>query len=191
MAAKYRKIDPRVWKDEKFRSLDATDKLIALYIITAQSNRIGIFNFSVALAAEDLDMSLDDFRKRFGNVCDTLKWHWDSGARIIFLPTWWKYNPPENPNTLKGCMNDLQDLPATYLTQMFCDNVQYFDSNLCETFQNRLMKRFGNVGGNVSPQEQEQEQEQECPSRNGKKNHKKSDLDEILKRVQEAKKVPP
>ena len=53
--ARYRKIDPRTWKDEKFRVLLSEEKLIAFYVITAQSNRIGLFNFSPAMAAEDLE----------------------------------------------------------------------------------------------------------------------------------------
>src|SRR5690348_8887564 len=54
MAAKYRKIDPRMWDDEKFRLLSAGEKLIAIYAITAQSNRCGIFIYSHGLAREHL-----------------------------------------------------------------------------------------------------------------------------------------
>lgn len=62
--ARYRKVDPRFWRDEAVRGLDVTDKAIALYVITAQSNRVGIFNFSPALAAEDLGMTPETFLER-------------------------------------------------------------------------------------------------------------------------------
>ncbi|TMQ30091.1 MAG: hypothetical protein E6K65_06690 [Nitrospirae bacterium] len=45
MAARYRKIDPRIWTDEKFRLLTGEQQRIALYILTAQTNRIGRFSF--------------------------------------------------------------------------------------------------------------------------------------------------
>ena len=50
--AKFRKVDPRIWNDEKFQSLPPLDKLLAVYALTGQCNRIGIFKFSIALAAE-------------------------------------------------------------------------------------------------------------------------------------------
>ena len=45
--ARYRKINPRLWDDERFVQLDAVEKLIAIYSITAQSNRIGLFRGGV------------------------------------------------------------------------------------------------------------------------------------------------
>ena len=67
-SVRYRKIDPRVWKDEKFFRLNPEEKLIALYVITAQSNRIGLFSFSSAMACEELGMDSETFAKRLRNV---------------------------------------------------------------------------------------------------------------------------
>ncbi len=52
MATKYRKIDTRMWRDERFTRLSTEEKLVAGYCLTAQSNRCGIFVFSPAMAAE-------------------------------------------------------------------------------------------------------------------------------------------
>jgi len=65
--ARFRKIDPRTWRDEKFRHLDPLDKLIAFYILTGQTNRIGIFNFSPAMAVEEIGT----IRKPSPNVSQT------------------------------------------------------------------------------------------------------------------------
>lgn len=113
MAARFRKIDPRIWTDEKFRQLKAEEQRIALYILTAQSNRIGLFSFSAGKAREDLDMSPQTFRKGFQKVCQTLNWEWDADARVLYLPTWWRYNQPENGNNVIGNLKDLDDLPKT------------------------------------------------------------------------------
>lgn len=161
MAAKYKKIDPRVWKDDRFRSLNEVEKLIAMYVITAQSNRIGIFNFSTALGAEDLGMAPGRFQEGFGRVVLTLKWQWDSVNRVCYLPTWWRYNQPDGANVLMGCLADLDDLPSSPLLEMFCDNTDHLKQNLHDTFKEGCRRVRGGVGGRFAYQEHEQEQEQE------------------------------
>jgi hypothetical protein len=162
MASRYRKIDPRIWTDEKFRRLTGEQQRIALYIITAQSNRIGLFCFSPAKACEDLATSPQTFQKGFENVCRTLNWEWDPDARVLYLPTWWKYNQPENPNNVIGNLKDLDDLPGTPLLKRFCANIAYLPEGLIETFAQTLAKRYPQRSPKCSPaQEQEQEQEQE------------------------------
>ena len=77
MAPKYRKLDPRIWRDEKFVRLTLEEKLIAIYCLTAQVNRCGLFAFSPAMAAEDLGIVNETFRDRFDSVVSKLKWHWE------------------------------------------------------------------------------------------------------------------
>jgi hypothetical protein len=164
MAARYRKIDPRLWKDENFQRLNATEKLIAVYCLTGQSNRIGLFNFSPALAIEDLGLSNQTFREGFDRVSNGLSWRWDKAARVLYIPTWWKYNTPENPNVLKNCLLDLHEIPKTPLLREFADNLKHLPptfhqpfSEISETFAKGLGERYPH-------QEQEQEQEQDTPN---------------------------
>jgi hypothetical protein len=158
MARKYRKIDPRIWGDERFVSMSEEEKLVALYCLTCpQGNRIGFFRFSIPAAAEDIGTSPVTLAKRFGNVCRTLKWTFDERSKVLYFPTWWKYNAPDNPNGIASCLEDLHDVPATQLLASFCGNTKYLKPTLAQRFRNVT----GNVTHNVSPQEQEQEQEQE------------------------------
>jgi hypothetical protein len=138
MAGKYRKIDPRLWRDEKFMTLNEKEKLIALYAITAQTNRIGLFVFSPALAAEDLNMKSETFLERFTNVCRAFNWAFDKALRVLYIPTWWKYNPPENPNVLIGCLKDVHDLPRSPLINSFIRNLTYLPETLHQTFTETL-----------------------------------------------------
>ncbi len=69
--ARYRKVDPRFWKDEKIVQFSPEEKLVALYLFTAQSNRIGIFSFSPGEAAEDTGTLPQTFAERFQKVCQT------------------------------------------------------------------------------------------------------------------------
>lgn len=167
MASRYRKIDPRIWTDEKFRRLTAEEQRIALYILTAQSNRIGLFSFSPGKATEDLATLPPAFHKRFLKVCQSLNWEWDPETRVLYLPTWWKYNQPENPNNLIGNLKDLDDLPETPLLERFSSNTAYLSEDLRETFTLALAKRSPQRSPKRSPsqeQEQEQEQKQDVPA---------------------------
>src|SRR5262245_10244740 len=112
---KYRKIDPRFWKDEKVITLTTEEKAIALYLITGQSNRVGCYVFSPALATEDLGMTRETFGEPFANVLRVLKWEYDWERRVLYLPTWWRYNQPENANNVVGNLKDLDDLPNSPL----------------------------------------------------------------------------
>lgn len=160
MAAKYRKIDPRIWRDERFRMLGPEEKLVALYCLTAQVNRCGLFVFSPAMASEELCLKIEILRGRFAKVIATLRWKWDREQRVLYFPTWWKYNPPENPNVLKGNLTDLEDLPETPLLKEFYANETYLNEELRETFRERYPKPSPNQ---EQEQEQEQKQDKTCP----------------------------
>lgn len=163
-AGRYRKIEPRFWRDERVRELCCEEKLIALYALTAQSNRIGLFIFSPALAAEELGMVPRTFQERFGNVCRTLHWGFDSTSRVLYIPTWWKTNEPEGPNQLKGALSDLREIPASPLLDEFCVNTRYLTGNLPETFTQTLQERYPKplpIQELELEQERELEQEQE------------------------------
>jgi len=137
--ARYRKIDPRIWGDENFRPLSKEEKLVALYILSGdQTNPIGIFCFSQAKCAEDLDISLQDFERIFSKVLKVFRWKFDRKRKVLYIPTWWKYNTPENPNVLKSFAPFIQGLPQTYLYKHFASNLRY----LAETFHESFMDTF-------------------------------------------------
>src|SRR5262249_52047762 len=130
------------------------EKLIVLYLFTGQSNRIGIFNFSPGEAAEDLGMLPQSFAEGFGKVCERLQIGWDETFRVLYLPTWWKYNCPENPNVLKSCLDDLHEVPQTSLIIEFSKNLRYLPETFHQTFREGLPKSFPQ---RMPHQEQEQE----------------------------------
>ena len=164
MAAKYRKIDPRVWYDEKFRTLESNDKLLAMYLLTcSQGNRIGIFHLSLALTAEQTGYPYDTLTMGISRVTNTLSWLFDMANSVLFFPTWWKYNGACGPKTMLGNMQDLHDVPQSQLIQQFAKERRYLSSaefkvvsDVCDTYAIRMP--YPSV---VGAQEQEQEQEQD------------------------------
>jgi hypothetical protein len=164
--SRYRKIDPRFWRDEKIVTLNRDEKLITLYLFTStQSNRIGLFSFSPAGAAEDLGIALETFGKGFmepfQKVVERLNLDWDETFRVLYLPTWWKYNCPENPNVLKACLADLHEVPQTRLIEEFSSNLKYLPATFHQTFREGLPKPSPK---RMADQDQEQEQDKESAS---------------------------
>ena len=157
--ARYRQVYPAFWRDEKVVALSLEEKAVALYCMTGpQSNRIGLFTFSPGAGAEDCGTLPQTFALRFAKVVKTLRWGWDERLRVLYIPTWWKWNQPANPNVLKSTLDDLTELPQTPLLQEFASNTEYLRGTLPQTFTQTLGRRLRKVSPH---QEQEQEQEQE------------------------------
>lgn len=153
---RYRKHGAYYYPDEKVITLPFHAKAIGSYLLVGQVNRVGIFTFSIGLAQEELGLSPKVFNPNFELVLNTLGWKFDRATRVLYVPTWWRYNAPENPNVLIGALGDLSGLPKTPLLNEFETNVRYLPSNLLETFTQRMVKRLA-----IQHQEQHQEQQQQ------------------------------
>jgi hypothetical protein len=141
---RYRTKAATFYTDEKIMTLPPVGKLIADYILTGpQVNRCGIFCFSPAKTQEDLGLSSKIFTSHFEQVLSELNWIWDRAARVLFIPTWWRYNTPDNPNVLVAALADLNILPNTPLLKEFAGNVRFLPPNHLQRFIQRLGERFG------------------------------------------------
>jgi hypothetical protein len=141
---RYRKVYPRIWRDPSFVGLSEGERLVALYLISGpQMNRIGLTHFSIFTAAEDLGTTPDTFAKRLSKVCATFGWFYDRRARVLYIPSWFTFNRPENENVLKGILNDLGDVPASPLAEEFArKNLGTLPQTLHHTFAERCRQRI-------------------------------------------------
>jgi hypothetical protein len=155
---RYRKLYPRIWRHPGFRALNKSGRELALYLLTGpQTSRIGLFHFSIATAAEDLNVGVETLRERVRDVCVTFGWHFDADARVFYIPSWWRWNPPENENVLKGNLKDLHEIPSCALVDAFARNLETLPETLHQTFMEGCRLRLPER----SPiQEQEQDQKQ-------------------------------
>jgi hypothetical protein len=160
MAAKYRKLDPRIWHDEKFQTLSPQHKLIAVYCLTCSDcNRIGLFHLSLARAAEETGYPSDTLAKGMAYVCHTLGWGFERVSSTLFLPTWWKYNGACGPKTMAGNLQDLHDVPQTPLIQQFKEATKYLTDAEADVLR-RVCHTYA-IPICVSPAEAEAETEAE------------------------------
>jgi hypothetical protein len=127
----------RLWCHPAFVSLSEGEKLLAFYLLTGpQTNRLGLYRFSIATAAEDLHTVPATIKKRLVAVSEAFGWMFDATARILYIPSWLKWNPPENPNVLKGNLRDLNDITPCGLVDAFARNIDVVP----ETLRKRLSK---------------------------------------------------
>lgn len=159
---RYRKLYPRLWRHEGFRRLTPTSQRITLYLLTGpQTNRIGVFMFSGGTACEDLNVSAETFAKGLADVGETFGWLFDAGARVFYIPSWWRFNPPENANVLLGNLKDLSEIPSSKLVDAFAANLETLPETLWGTFREGCSERLPRR----SPT-QDQEQGSETGNRN-------------------------
>jgi len=158
VVGRYRRSYPRIWRHPGFAGLTQSERILALYLLQGpQSNRIGLFHFSVSTAAEDLGVGLETLRKGLSNVCLTFGWLSDSEARVFYIPSWWRWNRPDNLNVLRGSLKDISELPSCGLVDAFAGNLTYVPPDVQETFIETLRERLPKRSGT---QEQEQKQYQ-------------------------------
>ena len=132
----------RLWTDRKFLRLTDAERVFMLYALTGpQMTRIGLCKFSLATAAEDLTLDVDDARTRLQTVCETFQWTYDQAARVLWIPHWWHWNPPTLPNNFKGWLSDLQDVPDSPLVLDFIANEADLPEHAIDVFRERTAGR--------------------------------------------------
>lgn len=121
---RYRKIYVRIWREPKFRGLSSDLKTVTLYLLTGpQTNRIGCYCLSPPQAADDLNLKLPAFLKHLDIVCRTFEWQWDREARVLFIPSWWEWNPVDNQDALIGYLSDRHEVPPCHLLSRCIEQV--------------------------------------------------------------------
>lgn len=136
---KFWKVSKRLFANPAFRQLSHVQKLVAVYCLTEQTNRVGIFLLSVAKGSEDLNLSRRAFESAFLTVCRAFEWKWDAKARVLWLPGWWRHNSPDNKDALSSFLKDLLEVPATPLLEEFFSNTDDLAEQLRQVFQDTVV----------------------------------------------------
>jgi len=175
--SRYRKIEVRMWGDQKFRAFDDHTKLLWCYLLSGpETTQVpGVLTIGEAGLAEALGWELKPFRNRFATVSKAGLVLSDWSSRMVFLPNAVRYNPPANGNIVKGWADTIKELPESDLTPVIIARISAVLAEIDEEsipqttysklFQNRLGNRLGNRFETVSKptriQDQDQEQEQD------------------------------
>lgn len=169
--ARYRKIDPRIWNDEKFASLSHEGQRAFLFILTHPSmTSLGAFRATKEGIEAELGIDTKGLSKPFQELLSKGLIKYDESCFLVFAPNFLKYNQPENPNVVKGWAGCLDLLPECPLLAEVLQRAK-----LCASANSKTSKAFSESLGRVTEtlseryakqlskgleiQEQEQEQE--------------------------------
>jgi len=114
--ARYRKIDPRVWNDEKFRTLSDRGKLAFLFVLTHPAMTcLGAMRATFEGLAAELRWPFATFVDAIGEGIAHTMIEANRDASFIGLPNFLKYNEPEGPNSVtKAWPNALDLIPECH-----------------------------------------------------------------------------
>jgi len=160
--ARYRKIDTRMWADAKFGALSSpppAGKYLWIALLTGPftTNLPGLFRVGEMALAEELGWPLEGFRKVFAELFREGLAKADWNARVVWIPNAIKYNPPDNPNVVKGWRVSWDEAPECALKIEAYERLTRFTEGLGQGFGKAF--RESCAKGSVN-QEQEQEQQQ-------------------------------
>ena len=162
--ARFRRIDTRMWGDEKFRRLSPpppSGQALWIYLLTGPhtTSLPGLFMAGEAALAEALRWPLQGFRKAFGELSSQGMAKADWEARVIWVPNAVKYNPPESPNVVLGWRPHWDEIAECRLKVEARETLRQTVVTR-KGFAEAFAKAFGEGCGKTMPnQEQEQEQD--------------------------------
>lgn len=167
--SRYRKIDVRMWNDEKFRDLSDDGKFVFIFVMTHPAmTALGAMRATLPGLAAELGWPAERLSEGFREGVRKGIVEHDERASCVALPNFVKYNQPENPNVVKAWVNCLDLIPECDLKTKTIQRAKAFAEGRSKAFAEALPKAFAEgarKGMAKQEQEQEPEPEQEPTSR--------------------------
>jgi hypothetical protein len=167
--ARYRPVDVRLWDDRKFLACSDGARLLWVFLLTCPSLPIpGIVVGGDAALAELIGWSPELFRERLGELFQAGLQVAREG-RILWLKNALKYQPPMNPNMVKGWAQKWDDIPEGNIKLEVWEALRIACKTWNILFAKLFQKPLGlgscnglpNGSGNRSTHEHEHEHEHE------------------------------
>lgn len=171
----YRKVEVRLWGDEKFRCLSPIPPCaqgLWIFMITGPhtSSIPGLFRAGRASMAEELGWEVEDFDEAFQEVFDKGMAKADFKARLMWIPNAIKHNKPASPNVVTSWGREFDLLPECDLKLEAYEHLKASIHALGEAYGKAFDKAFRKPSEKALPktcpnqkQKQKQKQEQEPP----------------------------
>jgi uncharacterized phage protein (TIGR02220 family) len=160
---KYRKVDPKIWNDRKFRSLSDNGKLVFLFLLThPHMTALGAMRATVPGLGAELEWKEKAFREAFQEALLKGMVKADEKACFVWLPKFLRYNTPESPNVVRAWAKAADDIPECNLKEQCLQGAKALLEGYHEGYQKAFAEAFPEASRKPSPN-QEQEQEQDIP----------------------------
>jgi hypothetical protein len=135
----YRKIDVRIWNDEKFMSLSNDGKLAFLFVLTHPNmTSLGAMRGTIEGLSSEIEVLPEAFAEAFtkGMIED------DKKSKIIHVPNFIKYNKPESANVVKAWGKAFDMLPEGNIKNSIYQKVKCSIKDYGEGFQKAFAEAF-------------------------------------------------
>ncbi len=142
----FSKVSPQIWDSERFRNLpDDSVRLAYLYLLSnGHQNSIGCYRLPSAYACADLDWPAAKFEIVEKALVDATLVDVDFGTREVWIPLWFKHNPPTNPKHAQGAFRLVDKIISTRLRETVTEELQRAWAKW------QIEHPSPNAGGNVS-----------------------------------------
>lgn len=122
MAARYSKVERRIWRDEKFRKLSERGKTLWLYLLTndAQDAFPGLYVLRMAVVADDLGWSPRIVQRELDDILKLGMARLDAATNVIWLPNAVRKRSDEirgNEKNAKGWRTAWDQVPQSAVTR--------------------------------------------------------------------------
>ncbi|MCY1169047.1 hypothetical protein D9M73_90610 [compost metagenome] len=173
VSGRYRKVEVRIWGDEKFRELSPIPPCgqgLFLFLITGPHTGPvpGLFRAGRAAMAEELGWEIEAFDQAFQEAFRQGLVVADFKARVMWVPNAIKHNKPESPNVVRSWAAEFDLIPECDLKRIAFDALKSSIHALGEAYGKAFDETFGKaiskplakpIQKTIANQEQEQEQE--------------------------------
>jgi hypothetical protein len=166
--SRYRKIDPRIWNDSRFRALSDDGKLTFLLLLTHPGmTALGAMRGTTEGLAAEMHWDCGRMRSALEESVGQGTIDVDREASFFALPNFLRYNQPEGPNSVTRAWKEALDLiPECDGKVRLVDRCRAYLQSRSESFRVAIGVTIADALGMPLPkpcliQEQEQEQEKE------------------------------
>jgi hypothetical protein len=142
--ARYRKVDSRIWNDEKFRDLSDDGQLLFLFLLThPHQTALGAMRATVSGLAEEKGWLPERLSEAFAEALSRGMVKHDARASCVWLPNFLKYNRPESPNVVKAWGSAADLIPECSLKGECIQAAKAFLKGFKEAFRKAFTEVFG------------------------------------------------
>ncbi|MBI4516725.1 MAG: hypothetical protein HY699_13010 [Deltaproteobacteria bacterium] len=142
---RYRRVDTRIWNDEKFSALSDRAKLAFLFVLTHPCmTSLGAMRASSAGLAAELGWDRRTFSAALGECVERGMVQYDDRAAFLWLPNFVRYNPPENGNVVRSWAKVLDLLPECPMKLDSIKRAATVGATLGQSFVEALPEPFRN-----------------------------------------------
>jgi hypothetical protein len=122
----YRKIEPKLWDDEKIVDLGPITKLVWVYLLTGKhtSSLPGLWTITAAGIAEGLRLPVEDIERSLSDLEAIGRVEIDARLRLMRVPKSPRHNQAANAGVVKSWWNQWRDLPECALKYRHVENLR-------------------------------------------------------------------